>query len=164
MYRTFFVFLKCTIQGGPKVDVLLIAFLYLWLNFWEGIDKYWIVPVRKLFYFHHWLQVRQCDCAVCACRVVQTLHLAGQVIVRMRTPVYGCCMACCNWPLGWYGLWQSIQLISRVTKHTLHVVILILLIACVINQCQEFFLCCHYMSSTNSVLSAKRCLHLGKLS
>jgi len=20
---------------------------------WEGIDKYWIVPVRKLFYFHH---------------------------------------------------------------------------------------------------------------
>jgi len=33
----------------------LIAFLYLWLKFWEGIDKYWIVPVRKLFYFHHWL-------------------------------------------------------------------------------------------------------------
>jgi len=32
----------------------LIAFLYLWLKFWEGIDKYWIVPVRKLFYFHHW--------------------------------------------------------------------------------------------------------------
>jgi len=53
MYRTFFVFLKCTIQGGPKVDVLVIAFLYLWLKFWEGIDKYWIVPVRKLFYFHH---------------------------------------------------------------------------------------------------------------
>jgi len=53
MYRTFFVFLKCTIQGGPKVDVLLIAFLYLWLKFWEGIDKYWIVPVRNLFYFHH---------------------------------------------------------------------------------------------------------------
>jgi len=26
MYRTFFVFLKCTIQGGSKVDVLLIAF------------------------------------------------------------------------------------------------------------------------------------------
>jgi len=40
MYRTFFVFLKCTIEGGPKVDVLLIAFLYLWLKFWEGIDKY----------------------------------------------------------------------------------------------------------------------------
>jgi len=55
MYRTFFVFLKCTVQGGPKVDVLLIAFLYLWLKFWEVIDKYWIVPVRKLFYFHHWL-------------------------------------------------------------------------------------------------------------
>jgi len=54
MYRTFFVFLKCTIQGGPKVDLLLIAYLHLWLTFWEGIDKYWIVPVRKLFYFHHW--------------------------------------------------------------------------------------------------------------
>jgi len=45
MYRTFFVFLKCTIQGGRKVDALLIAFLYLWLKFWEGIDKYWIVPL-----------------------------------------------------------------------------------------------------------------------
>jgi len=44
---------NCTIQGGRKVDVLLIAFLYLWLKFREGIDKYWIVPVRKLFYFHH---------------------------------------------------------------------------------------------------------------
>jgi len=54
MYRTSFVFAKCTIQGGPKVDVLLIAFLRLWLKFWVGIDKYWIVPVRKLFYFHHW--------------------------------------------------------------------------------------------------------------
>jgi len=53
MYRMFFVFLKCAIQGGPQVDVLLIAFLYLWLKVWEGIDKYWIVPVRKLFYFHH---------------------------------------------------------------------------------------------------------------
>ena len=56
MYRTFFVFLKCTIQGGPKVDLLLIAYLHLRLKFWEGIDKYWIVPVRKLFYFHHWLK------------------------------------------------------------------------------------------------------------
>jgi len=55
MYRTFFVFLKCTIQRVPKVDVLLIAFLHLWLKFWEGIDKYWIVPVRQLFYFHHCL-------------------------------------------------------------------------------------------------------------
>jgi len=55
MYRRFFVFLKCTIQGGSKVHALLIAFLYLWLKFLEGIDKYWIVPVRKLFYFHHWL-------------------------------------------------------------------------------------------------------------
>jgi len=57
MYRMFFVFLKCTIQGGPKVDVLLIASFYLWLKFWEGIDKYWIVPVRKLFYFHHCLYI-----------------------------------------------------------------------------------------------------------
>ena len=56
MYCTFFVFLKCTIQGGPNVDVLLIACLYLWLKFFEGIDKYWIVPVRKLFYFHHCLK------------------------------------------------------------------------------------------------------------
>jgi len=21
----------------------------------KSIDKYWIVPVRQLFYFHHWL-------------------------------------------------------------------------------------------------------------
>jgi len=26
----FFVFLKCTLQGGPKVDLLLIAFLQFW--------------------------------------------------------------------------------------------------------------------------------------
>ena len=55
MHRTFFVFLKCTIQGGSKVDVLLIAFLRLWLKFCKSIDKYWIVPVRNLFYFHHWV-------------------------------------------------------------------------------------------------------------
>jgi len=24
------------------------------LKVWDGIDKYCIVPVRKLFYFHHW--------------------------------------------------------------------------------------------------------------
>jgi len=59
MYRTFFIFLKCIIQGGPKVDVLLIAFLHLGLKFWEGIDKYWIVAVRKLFYFYHWLLYEQ---------------------------------------------------------------------------------------------------------
>jgi len=53
MHRTFFVFLKCPIQGGSKVEVLLIAFLHLWLKFCKVIDKYWIVPVRKLFYFHH---------------------------------------------------------------------------------------------------------------
>jgi len=44
--------------------VLLIAFLYLWLKFWESIDKYRIVPVRKLFYFHHCLRLR-CICDVC---------------------------------------------------------------------------------------------------
>jgi len=54
MYGTFFVFLKCTIQGGSKADVLLIAFLYLWLKYLEGIDRYWIFPVRKFFCFHHW--------------------------------------------------------------------------------------------------------------
>jgi len=52
------VFLKCTAQGGRKVDVLLTAFLQLWLKFRAGIDypnfgPDWIVPVRKLFYFHH---------------------------------------------------------------------------------------------------------------
>jgi len=45
MCRTFFVLLKCTIQGGPKVDVLLIAFLHLWLKFWDGIDKYCIKEI-----------------------------------------------------------------------------------------------------------------------
>jgi len=44
--------------GGPKVDMPLIAYLHLWLKFWEGIDKYWIVLVRKLFYFHHWLYLQ----------------------------------------------------------------------------------------------------------
>jgi len=48
------VFLQCTVQAGQKVDVLLTTFLQLWLKFWAGIDNYWIVPVRKLFYFHHW--------------------------------------------------------------------------------------------------------------
>jgi len=33
--------------------VFLFAFLYLWLKLCKGIDKYWIVPIRKLFYFHH---------------------------------------------------------------------------------------------------------------
>jgi len=49
------VFSKCTIQlqGGQKVNVFLIAFLQLWFKFRDGINKYWIVPVRKLFYFHH---------------------------------------------------------------------------------------------------------------
>ena len=33
--------------------------------------------------------VRQCECAI-----VQTLHFAGQAVVHVRIPVYGCCMAC----------------------------------------------------------------------
>jgi len=53
MHITFFVFLRCLIGGGQKVDVFLIAFLQLWLKFRDGIDKYYIVPVRKLFYFDH---------------------------------------------------------------------------------------------------------------
>jgi len=57
MHRTFFVFLNYTIQGGSKVDVLLIAFSHLWLKFCKGIDKCWIVPLRKLFYFHHWFYI-----------------------------------------------------------------------------------------------------------
>ena len=36
--------------------MLLTALLQLWLKFRAGIDKYWIVPVRKLFYFHHCFQ------------------------------------------------------------------------------------------------------------
>jgi len=37
MHTTLFVFLKCTIEGWPKVDVLL--FLQSWLIFWDGSDK-----------------------------------------------------------------------------------------------------------------------------
>ena len=70
MCRTFFVLLKCTIQGGPKVDVLLIAFLHLWLKFWDCIDKYCIVPVRKLFYFHHWVQVNR-ESKKCAVKIAK---------------------------------------------------------------------------------------------
>jgi len=40
MHNTFSVFLRCTIGGGQKVDVFLIAFLQLWLKFGDGIDKY----------------------------------------------------------------------------------------------------------------------------
>jgi len=28
----------------------------LWLKFRDGIDEYWVVPVRKLFCFHHCYQ------------------------------------------------------------------------------------------------------------
>jgi len=40
MHNAFFVFLRCTIVGGQKVDVFLIAFLQLWLKFRDGIYKY----------------------------------------------------------------------------------------------------------------------------
>jgi len=33
---------------------------HLWLKFCKGIDKHWIVPVRKLFYFHH-CKVAECS-------------------------------------------------------------------------------------------------------
>jgi len=49
------VFPKGTISGGPKVDLLLIALLQLCFEFLDGIDKCWIVSVRKSFYFHHCL-------------------------------------------------------------------------------------------------------------
>jgi len=78
MYRKYFVFLKCAMQGGQKVDVLLIAFLYLWLKVWEGIDKYWIVPVRKLFYFYHWLRIiwlKFCSIFPCKGSINQWSHI-----------------------------------------------------------------------------------------
>ena len=95
-----------------------------------------------------------CDCV---CRVVQTLHFAGQAVVCVRITVYRCCMAC-----------------KVVTDHR-HSVVLVWLVTihvvdiacnqkyslycypnianCLLFQCSQFFLCCHYMSSTNSVLS-----------
>ena len=84
MHRTFFVFLKCTIQGGSKVDVLLIAFLHLWLKFRKGIDKYWIVPVRKLFYFHHWLRLNEFDKLTVS---VQHYHFNKYFILHTNTNV-----------------------------------------------------------------------------
>ena len=71
MHTTLFVFLKCTIQGWPKVDVLL--FLQSWLIFWDGSDKYWIVPVRKLFYFYHWLK----------CNIFQNTHNVLKHIINI---------------------------------------------------------------------------------
>jgi len=59
-------------------------------------------------------------------------------------------------------LWWSIWLISCVSKHTLHILILVLLIACVTNQCSQFILCCQWQYVFNK-LCAKWCLHLGKL-
>jgi len=40
--------------GWAKTRRALDCVLQLWLKFRAGMDKYWIVPVRKLFYFHHW--------------------------------------------------------------------------------------------------------------
>jgi len=44
MHRTFFVFLKCTIQGGSKVDVLLIAFFTFMAEILQG---YWQILDRS---------------------------------------------------------------------------------------------------------------------
>jgi len=40
---------------------------------------------------------------------------------------------------------------SRVTKSTIHIVILILLTACVTNQCSQFFLYCHNLLVFNKL-------------
>jgi len=51
------VVLKYTVKGRPKVDVLLITFLQLGYG-WNFETLFWqilVVSVRKLFYFHHWL-------------------------------------------------------------------------------------------------------------
>jgi len=43
MYCTFFIFLKCTVQGGPKVDVLLIVFFIFMAEilggYWQILDR-----------------------------------------------------------------------------------------------------------------------------
>jgi len=41
--------------GWAKSRRALDCFFIFMAEIWDGIDKYWIVPVRKLFYFHHWL-------------------------------------------------------------------------------------------------------------
>jgi len=51
---------------------------------------------------------------------------------------------------------------SRVTKHTLHILILVLLTACVTNQCLQFILRCQWRDVFTK-LCAKWCLNLGKL-
>jgi len=78
MYRIF-VCLKGTIQGGPKVDLLLIAYLHLWLKFSEGIDKYWIVPVRKLFYFHHCYKITYDITELNQDSFIKFMHMAASV-------------------------------------------------------------------------------------
>jgi len=92
MYRTFFVFLKCTTQDGPKVDVLLIAFLYFWLKFWEGIDKYWIVPVRNLFYFHHWGR----SLFFYPCSFINKLNRAAIFSTQKVRTIYDCHLLECH--------------------------------------------------------------------
>jgi len=46
LYSRFFVVLKCTVQGGPKVDVLLIAFLQLGYG-WNFETVYWQILGRS---------------------------------------------------------------------------------------------------------------------
>ena len=46
MYSRFFVVLKCTVQGGPKVNVLLIAFLQLGYG-WNFETVYWQILGRS---------------------------------------------------------------------------------------------------------------------
>ena len=120
MYRTFFVFLKCTIQGGPKVDVLLIAFLYLWLKFWKGIDKYWIVPVRQLFYFHHWLLLISLNLFLFAsCLILnsfsrinnlESVHCTSFIESYGR---YCCCLFIPFWKVDWNSFYGSSSIVER---------------------------------------------------
>jgi len=57
LHSTFFYVFKLYNAGWGQSRPALDCFSQLWLKFWSGIDKYWIVPVRKLFYFHHWWEV-----------------------------------------------------------------------------------------------------------
>ena len=82
--------------GWAKVDVLLIAFLHLWLKFWDGIDKYCIVPVRKLFYFHHW---STCHCTkgvpcMCACAQIWSADLATVEFSLACGPCFAVLLPC----------------------------------------------------------------------
>jgi len=119
MYRTYFVFLKCTIQGDPKVDVLLIAFLYLWLKFWEGVDKYWIVPVRKSFYFHHCPNLNWLLTSLC----FKTLYLYFSYCCRNSSKriFTGWCVQTMFWrnvPYSGQNMQQNLLNVSHIGLHT----------------------------------------------